>query len=310
MRELNPCPYSPLFQDDVALQLHLLGREAYRVRPVAENLEGGLENVGIVGRDLEPVQGVIVAGLGVQVGTERAADRLEVFDDLLLGEALGAVERHVFHEVCQPALVLFLEDRAGPQHQGELGPVARLLVVPDVVDEAVGQRAAHHRGIEDQTPVGVERRHGRGRGLRSRGGRSRGGGRCRRGGGGFGSRRGRRSRGRGGRGRRRRGGRGRCPRGGRGRRSCSGCRCRARGGRRLRSRGRRDCRRRRRSPWALHCSGGREHQRRCGGRGRGRRFGAARSQRRVHQRDAGEGYRELQIRTHLSRLSVWYIRRW
>ena len=114
---VEPLPQPPLLQDDVALQLHLFGCEAYRVRPVAEDLEGGLEDVRIVGRNLEPVQGVVVAGLGVQVGTEGAADRLEVFDDLLLGEALGAVERHVFHEMRQPALVLFLEDGACPQHQ-------------------------------------------------------------------------------------------------------------------------------------------------------------------------------------------------
>ena len=113
----EPLAQPPLLQDDVAFQLHLVRVEADRVGPVAEDLERGLENLGIVGRNLQEVQGVVEPCPGIQVRAEGAADRLEVVNDLLLCEALGAVERHVLYEVRQPALVLFFEDGACPQHQ-------------------------------------------------------------------------------------------------------------------------------------------------------------------------------------------------
>ena len=88
---------APLLQHHATLKLDFYRVERYRVGPVAKNLEGGLGDFGIVGRNFQKVQGVVEAGLGVKVGAEGAADGLEVFDDLLLGEALGAVEGHVLH---------------------------------------------------------------------------------------------------------------------------------------------------------------------------------------------------------------------
>ena len=108
---------APLFQNHAALQLHLVMLEGHSVGPVAENLKCGLDNFGIVSRNLQPVSGVIVAGLRVQVATEGAADGFEVFDDLLLGKALRAIERHVFYEMRQPTLIVLFQDRADLHHQ-------------------------------------------------------------------------------------------------------------------------------------------------------------------------------------------------
>ena len=94
---VEPLVEAPLLQHHAALKLDLFRVEGYGVGPVAENLEGGLGDFGIVGRNFQKVQGVVEAGPGVKVGAEGAADGLEVFDDLLLGEALGAVEGHVLH---------------------------------------------------------------------------------------------------------------------------------------------------------------------------------------------------------------------
>ena len=94
---VEPLVEAPLLQHHATLELDLFRVERYREGPVAENLEGGLGDFGIVGRNLQKVQGVVEAGPGVKVGAEGAADGLEVFDDLLLGEAFGAVEGHVLH---------------------------------------------------------------------------------------------------------------------------------------------------------------------------------------------------------------------
>ena len=144
----EPLIQAPLLEHDAALELHLVGVEADRVRPVAENLEGRLEDLGVVGRDLQEVQRVVVAGLGVEIGAKAAADRLEVVDDLLLGEARRPVEGHVLDEVGQPALLVLLKDGTRLHDQGQLPPAGRFLVLPDVVDEAVAEGAADHCGVE------------------------------------------------------------------------------------------------------------------------------------------------------------------
>ena len=145
---------TPLLQHDTALQLHLFRLKADGEGPVAEDLERGLKDLGIVGRKLKPVHGVVVTGSGIQVGPEAAADRLDVVDDFLLGKALGAVEGHVLDKVGQPALRLFLEDGTRPHHERQLRPVARFFVVLDVVGQAIAERATDHRGIEGQRSVG------------------------------------------------------------------------------------------------------------------------------------------------------------
>ncbi len=205
----EPLVDAPLFQDDLALQLHLLRREGHRVGPVTENLERRLEDLGIVRRNLEEVPGGVVTGLGVQVRAKRTADGLEVGHDLLLGETLRSIEGHVLDEVRQPALFLLLQDRAGLHDERQERPAARLLVVPDVVGQPIAERAPNDSGIEGQESVGPRiHRHGRGGGSRGRSGRLRsrrgrgrgGGGGC---GGGFRSCCGRPFHGRGGAGRRR-----------------------------------------------------------------------------------------------------------
>ena len=157
----EPLEQPPLLQHDAAFQLDLLRLERDGVGPVTEDPECVFENLGIVSRHLEEIDRGVEAGRGVQVRAKRAADRLEVVDDLLLGEALRAVEGHVLDEVGQPALLLLLEDGAGLHDQRKVGPVARLLVVPDVVGQAVAERAAGDRGVQGQRIAGLER-HRRG----------------------------------------------------------------------------------------------------------------------------------------------------
>ena len=124
---------TPFLQDNAPFQLHLIGFEGYGVGPVAENLKGLFGNLGVVGWNFQQEDGGIEGCISVYVGAEFTAYGLQVFDDLLLGESFGAIEGHVFNEVGQTALVLLLVDGAGSYDEGELDPVARFLVVPDVV---------------------------------------------------------------------------------------------------------------------------------------------------------------------------------
>jgi hypothetical protein len=117
------------------------------VRPVLEDVEGAGDERGAVGGDLQLVDGLVEAGVGVEVGAESHADALEVIDDLLLLEVLRAVERHVLDEVGEPLLVVVLEHRAGVHRQAQLGPLLGAPVGADVVAEPVRQSADPHGRI-------------------------------------------------------------------------------------------------------------------------------------------------------------------
>ena len=106
---LGAAAESPLLDHDAALLVDLLVLEGDAVGPVLEDLEGRVDDLRVVGRDLEHVDRLVEARVGVDVRAEAHADALEVVDQLLLLEVLGAVEGHVLDEVGQPALVVVLQ---------------------------------------------------------------------------------------------------------------------------------------------------------------------------------------------------------
>ncbi len=72
---------------------------------------------------------------------EAHAGRLQEGDDVLLREVARAVEAHVLDEVRQPPLIVVFENRSRVDDEPELGAALRLLILADVVAQAVGERA-------------------------------------------------------------------------------------------------------------------------------------------------------------------------
>ncbi len=132
---------APLLEDDATLLVDLGRLERHGVRPVLEDQQGPIDDGGTVGRNLQLVDRLVEAGVGVDVGAEAHARRLQERDHVLLGKVTRAVEGHVLDEVRQPALVVVFEHRPGVDDEPELGTILRLLVDADVVAHAVGQRA-------------------------------------------------------------------------------------------------------------------------------------------------------------------------
>ena len=111
------------------------------MRPVLENEQRPIDDGRTVGGNLELVDRLVEARVGVDVRAEVHARRLQEGNPLLLGEVLRAVEGHVLDEVRQAALVVVFEHRPGVDDEPELGAILGLLVDADVVAHAVGQRA-------------------------------------------------------------------------------------------------------------------------------------------------------------------------
>ena len=133
-------PPAPLLDHDAALLVDLLAVERDAAGPVLQDLEAALEDLGVVGRDLQHVDGLVEAGVGVEVGPEAHADAFEVVDQLVAGEAAGAVEGHVLDEVGEAALGVVLDDRADVDQQSQLRPRFRLGVGADVVVRPLSRR--------------------------------------------------------------------------------------------------------------------------------------------------------------------------
>ena len=150
----------PLLQHHAAFAFHLIRVQGHRVRPLAEDVEGGRDHLGI-GGDLQQVHGLIEAGVGVEVGPEGGADRFQVVDDLVAGEGGGAVEGHVLQVVGEAALGLLFQHGAGLDPEPELDAVGRLRVDLDVVGHPVPQRAAAHLRIERNLVLRILRPRGR-----------------------------------------------------------------------------------------------------------------------------------------------------
>ena len=146
---------APLLAHDAALVHDFVGVERLAVRPVLENRERLIDDARGVGRNRKDVDRLVEARVRVEVGAEAHADRLEVLDEVVLGEVRRAVERRVLEEVGESELVGGLENRSGVDDEAQLGALLRARVLPDVVSNAVRQRADADFRIDRQ--LGAER---------------------------------------------------------------------------------------------------------------------------------------------------------
>ena len=127
-----------LLHDHAALRVDLLGLEGDEVRPVVQDQQRTVDDALARGRDiLHHVRSHVPAGTGVEVGAELHAYLLQVFDHLLAGEVLRAVEGHVLEEVGEALLRVVLLDGSHVVQDVEIRLSFRLFVVADVIGHSV-----------------------------------------------------------------------------------------------------------------------------------------------------------------------------
>ncbi len=174
---------APFVEDHTALGLDLCLLDGGCREPLLEDVEPGLDDVVVGGRHREFVDGLVVAGVRVDVGTERGTEAPQHVDQFVLRELLGAVEQHVLEEVRTSHLRVVLERRSGVDDQPHVDTPAGVVVVADQVAQAVVQLADDDRRIgfgDRRQPVRVgchDRRRPVECGLRQRAARR---GRCNR----------------------------------------------------------------------------------------------------------------------------------
>ena len=128
-----------LFQHDAALAVDVGRIEFQAMRPVFQHEEALFQVFLLVRRNRQHVHGFIETRVGVQVGAELHADRLQIRNQLIALEMRGAIEGHVFGEMRQALLVVIFEDGAGFHHQAQLHFLGRTGIFLDVVGQAIRQ---------------------------------------------------------------------------------------------------------------------------------------------------------------------------
>jgi hypothetical protein len=105
---LRPVGKPPFLIDDGPFAIDLGGVQDDAGRPVLQHGEGGIHGLRIVRHRLQGVDRPIEGRGGVDFGTEAHAQGLELDHQIVLGEALGAVEGHVLEEVREAELGIVL----------------------------------------------------------------------------------------------------------------------------------------------------------------------------------------------------------
>ena len=150
--------------DDTALLVNLLVVVEQTGGPAAEDLETEVDVTGIVGRHRNHIDGLVEAGVGVEVSAEHHALAAQVVHHAVAREALDAVEGHVLGEVRQALLVVVLLVGAGVHRETELHAVFRVSVPTDVIGQTVVQFPDGHIRVRldgvAQVEVALLREHG------------------------------------------------------------------------------------------------------------------------------------------------------
>ena len=143
---------APLLVDDATLLVYLGILEQQVMAPVVEHQQAGVDDTLTLQRSrTDVIDGLLNAGIGIEVGAELHADGLTPGHDAqalaLAGEVLRAVEGHVLQEVGQSALAGLFLNAAYTLGDVEISQSRLLGVVADVVRQPVLQLTRAHGGV-------------------------------------------------------------------------------------------------------------------------------------------------------------------
>ena len=152
----------PFLVDDPAFLVDFLVGKRQAVRPVLEDQQAGVE-CALAGRRhvADTVDGLVDAGIGIQVAAELNAERTGEFQQRGVGEVLRPIEGHVLQEVGQPSLLVVLLDGTDPLCDVEVGYMLRPFVVKDVIGQAVAELSLSHVLVHGNRPHLLRRHHPR-----------------------------------------------------------------------------------------------------------------------------------------------------
>ena len=136
---LGALAQAQFFQHDAALSVDIGVRQTDAASPIGQHEKALFHGLALVGRQRQDVDGLVEAGVGIQIGAKLQSNRLQVRDQLVLLEVRRAIEGHVLDKVRQAALVIVFQHRARLDHQAQLQTLLGARVFLYVVGQAVGQ---------------------------------------------------------------------------------------------------------------------------------------------------------------------------
>ena len=136
---------TPLLVDDTTLLVNLLAFEQEVMTPVVEDEQTGIQSTSCLHIHIvDVIDGLVERGVGIQVFTEFHTDAFQILLQAVTGEVGGAVETHVFEEVCQTTLVLILLNGTHLLCNVEESTLLWPFVVTQIICQSVGQCSLAH----------------------------------------------------------------------------------------------------------------------------------------------------------------------
>ena len=136
---------TPFLVDDTTLLINLLVIEQEVVAPVVKDEQTGIDGT----RDfdvhiVDVINGLVERSVSIQILSVADTDALEIFLQTVAWEVGGAIEAHVFEEVCQTTLIIIFLDGAHLLGDVEEGTLLRPFIVTQVVGQSIGQHTLAH----------------------------------------------------------------------------------------------------------------------------------------------------------------------
>ena len=94
------------------------------------------------------VHGLVGGGVGIQVAAILHTDGAQVLLKAIVLEMLRAIEGHVLEQVSETPLVVVLLHRTHSLGDIETGHMLRIVVVADVISQAIVQLSLSHLGVD------------------------------------------------------------------------------------------------------------------------------------------------------------------
>ena len=139
---------APLFVDYATLGIYFFLIEQEVVGPIVQNQQARVLHTFASGRyTRDVVNSALYACVSIKVVTKLNTHAFAPLHQIVAGKTLGAIEAHVFEEVCQSTLIVFFHYRTHFLSNVEFSLSFRIIVVTDIIGQSVRQLSNSHLWI-------------------------------------------------------------------------------------------------------------------------------------------------------------------
>ena len=155
--ELRRTAGAPLLGNNTPFGIDFITVKRQVVRPVVQYQQTGIQKPHIGGRHgADIINRFILSRISIDVTAKGHSVLLQSGNDSLARKIFSPVKGHVFQKVGQTVLVIVFKQCTHIADNIKTGPVFRLLIVTDIISNAVGQFTDHRIRVRRQRTLQID----------------------------------------------------------------------------------------------------------------------------------------------------------